>query len=72
MLFNCVRRLCSEDKIKEELGIVELCLRENGYPQMFSNTESLEKRDRLFYGLKKPVFLKLGFKADGIAGRIDS
>lgn len=66
MLFNHVRRLCSEDKTDEELTLVERFSRDYGYPMKFMTMYGKTKTKGIKYAVvkKKLVLLKLGFKGD--------
>ena len=71
-LFDRVRKLCSREKIEEELSIVEKCLRDNGYPQKFIDKYGRRHVEKVKSSTveKKPIFLQLAFKGDDTASRI--
>nr|CAH8845928.1 unnamed protein product [Trichobilharzia regenti] len=71
-LFDRVWKLCSKEKIEEELSIVKKCLCDNGYPQKFIDKYGRRHVEKVKSSAveKKPIFLQLAFKGDDTASRI--
>ncbi|CAH8568118.1 unnamed protein product [Dicrocoelium dendriticum] len=63
------RRICSEDMLSDELNFVRSLFDRNGYPERFvrRNMEVREAKAKVDSVGKKPIYLSLPFKGDGIA-----
>ncbi|CAH8838228.1 unnamed protein product [Trichobilharzia szidati] len=72
-LYDRARKLCSPNKVEEELDFIEKCLRENGYPKGFIQKYSREKDKKEKHPTveKKKVFICLPFKGDAVSQKID-
>ncbi|CAI2738933.1 unnamed protein product [Dicrocoelium dendriticum] len=65
-------RICSEDKLDNELTLIQNLLRENGYPDRFILRNMQSKPDQLQVQTaeKKELFIRLPFKGDAAAERV--
>ncbi|CAH8484591.1 unnamed protein product [Schistosoma mattheei] len=68
-LFYRAEKICTTDKLEEELMNVEKCLKENFYPQKFIDKykRPKEKKTEITMVNKKPVYINLNFKGDDVA-----
>nr|CAH8870516.1 unnamed protein product [Trichobilharzia regenti] len=72
-LYDRARKLCSPNKVKEELGFVEKCLKGNGYPKGFILKYSKERDEKEKYATieKKKVFICLPYKGETVSQKIE-
>nr|CAH8856182.1 unnamed protein product [Trichobilharzia regenti] len=72
-LYDRARKLCSPNRVEEELVFVEKCLRENGYPKGFIQKYSREKDEKEKHPTveKKKVFICLPYKGDAVSQKIE-
>ncbi|VDP50727.1 unnamed protein product [Schistosoma margrebowiei] len=72
-LFYRAERICTTDKLEEELVKVEKCLRDNFYPQKFIDEYKKRKENNIevITVNKKPISININFKGDEVANTIN-
>nr|CAH8826937.1 unnamed protein product [Trichobilharzia regenti] len=66
--FSRAKRICSPNKLDNELMLLEKYLKENGYPQSSINKYDKNELKKLHTvtASKKPIFIKLDYDGDDI------
>ncbi|CAH8643572.1 unnamed protein product [Schistosoma mattheei] len=72
-LFYRAEKICTTDKLEEELMKVEKCLRDNFYPQKFIDKYKKRKQNNteVITVNKKPITISLNFKGDEVTNTIN-